>query len=138
MQEQPLLIFSQAFTPQGGTQEIARVAFPIALRQVLLPLLDNALVHTAPGTAIRLTGAPDGDRVAICVRDTGPGIPLETLPHIFERLYQGDIARTGNGSGLGLAIVRELVEAQGGAITVESQPGKRAAFTIRLPMVAEE
>ena len=105
-----------------------------ALKQVLLALLDNALVHTSAGTAIRLTSAAEGNGVAICVRDTGRGIPPETLPHIFERFYRGDIARTGNGSGLGLAIARELVEAQGGDIAVESQLGQGTVFTVRLPM----
>jgi two-component system OmpR family sensor kinase len=106
-----------------------------ALKQVLLALVDNALVHTSPGTAIYLSSAPDGECIAISVRDTGPGIPPETLPRIFERFYRGDVSRTGNGSGLGLAIARELVEGQGGAIAVESRLGQGTVFTITLPTV---
>jgi two-component system OmpR family sensor kinase len=105
-----------------------------AIKQVLLILLDNALKFTPEGGTITL-GAACADRVAaIRIRDTGPGIPPETLPHIFERFYRSDEARTGAGAGLGLAIAKELIEAQQGQIAVESELGKGSAFTVTLPL----
>jgi two-component system OmpR family sensor kinase len=105
-----------------------------ALKQVLLILLDNALVHTSPEATVELTAAQDDDRVAIMVRDTGPGITPDVLPHIFERFYRGEVSRSGVSTGLGLAIARELIEAQGGAISVESQLGQGSVFTVTLPL----
>jgi len=89
-----------------------------ALKQVLLVLLDNALVHTSPETTVELTTAQDDDQVAISVCDTGPGIPPNVLPHIFEGFYRGEVSRSGVSTGLGLAIAKELIEAQGGVFTV--------------------
>jgi two-component system OmpR family sensor kinase len=104
-----------------------------ALKQVLLILVDNALVHTPAGTPVALTASATDARVVFSVRDSGPGIAPEALPHIFERFYRGQASRTGRGAGLGLAIAKELVEAQDGTITVESQLSQGSAFTITLP-----
>jgi signal transduction histidine kinase len=105
-----------------------------ALRQVLLVLLDNALKHTPPEATITLaTGLNDG-QVSIQVSDNGPGITLTHLPHIFDRFYRGDTARSSPGAGLGLAIADELTKAQSGAITVESQVGQGSTFTLTLPL----
>jgi len=104
-----------------------------ALKQVLLILVDNALVHTPAGTAITLAAGVAGEHVTLSVRDNGPGIAAEALPHIFERFYRGQASRTGRSAGLGLSIARELVEAQGGTITVESQPSQGSVFTVTLP-----
>jgi signal transduction histidine kinase len=104
-----------------------------ALKQVLLILVDNAHVHTAPGTTVKLSTKVADDAVAISVRDTGPGIASDALPHIFERFYRGQVSRSGPGAGLGLAIARELVEAQDGKIEVESEVGKGTVFTVLLP-----
>ena len=101
-----------------------------ALKQVLLILLDNALVHTSRDTTVELTTAQDDDQVAISVRDTGPGIAPDVLPHIFERFYRGEVSRSGRSSGLGLAIAKELVERQDGTISVASEIGKRSVFTV--------
>jgi two-component system OmpR family sensor kinase len=109
-----------------------------ALKQVLLILMDNALAHTPPGTPVVLTVSTADARVAFEVRDSGPGIAPEALPHIFERFYRGQASRTGRGAGLGLAIARELVGAQGGTITVESELGRGSTFTITLPAAAPE
>src|SRR5690606_21801555 len=89
---------------------------------------------TAKGT-VSVTAYPAGDSVRITVRDTGPGIPPEELDAIFEPFRQskrGLIA--GGGTGLGLAIARRLVEAHHGTLTVESEAGKGAAFTISIPV----
>jgi signal transduction histidine kinase len=106
-----------------------------AIKQVLLILLDNALKYTPAGGTITI-GATQTDRVAaISLRDTGPGIAPEDLPHIFERFYRSDESRTGSGAGLGLAIAQELIEAQHGEITVESEIGKGSTFTVTLALV---
>ena len=104
-----------------------------ALKQVLLILLDNALKHAQPGGTIALATSMREGRVSVSIRDTGPGIAPEALPHIFERFYRSDSSRTGAGAGLGLAIAKELIEAQRGAISVESQVGRGSVFTVTLP-----
>ncbi|MBE3587751.1 MAG: HAMP domain-containing protein [Thermoanaerobacteraceae bacterium] len=104
------------------------------LAQVLINLVDNGLKVTPGGgrVEVELRAVPDG--VAVTVTDTGPGIPPGELPLIWERFYKGDPARQRRegGSGLGLAIARQIVELHGGRITVHSEPGKGAAFTIFL------
>ena len=105
-----------------------------ALKQVLLILVDNALVHTPAGTSVALTASATDAQVVFSVRDSGPGIAPESLPHIFERFYRGQASRTGRGAGLGLSIAKELVEVQGGTIRVESQPGRGSAFAVTLPV----
>jgi signal transduction histidine kinase len=107
---------------------------PTRLRQVLLILLDNALRHTPAGGSIRMETGLRGRLRQIMVSDNGEGIPSRHLPHIFERFYQVDPGGDENrSSGLGLSIARGLVEAQGGIIQVESQPGNGTRFSIALP-----
>jgi len=104
------------------------------LGQVLANLLRNAVHHTEPGgiVAVRLRAEPAA--VVVEVRDTGAGIPPEELPHIWERFYRGASERArGDGAGLGLALVKELTEAMGGSVAVESTVGQGSCFTIRLP-----
>jgi two-component system OmpR family sensor kinase/two-component system sensor histidine kinase BaeS len=106
------------------------------LDQVLGNLVANAIRHTPAGGGITLRAEPIDDGVRVHVRDTGEGIPAEDVPHVFDRFWKGDRARTraeGTGSGLGLAIARQLVNAHGGAICVESERGKGTTFTIELP-----
>ncbi len=103
-----------------------------ALKQVLLSLVDNALKYTPAGGTITIETTVEGGKVAIQVQDDGPGVPPDVLPHIFERFYQTDTARTGAGFGLGLAIAKTLVEAQDGTISVKSAVGEGSTFTIRL------
>ncbi|HEY8498430.1 MAG TPA: HAMP domain-containing sensor histidine kinase, partial [Limnochordales bacterium] len=107
------------------------------LRELLVILLDNAIRYTPAGGEIRvgLRHTP-GQEVALSVADTGIGIAPEDLPHIFERFYRADKARSRatGGTGLGLAIARWIVEAHGGRIEVESQPGRGSRFTVRLPV----
>jgi len=104
-----------------------------ALKQVLLILLDNALTHTSPGATVEMTAAAAEGQVAISVRDTGAGIEPNVLPHIFERFYRGQVSRSGTGTGLGLSIAKELMQAQEGTITVESQVGQGSVFIVTLP-----
>jgi signal transduction histidine kinase len=108
---------------------------PDRLLQVLGNLVNNALRYTGDGGRIDLSATRSNGQVLLRVRDTGPGIPTEDLPHIFDRFYRGDKARTSDGaSGLGLAIARSLVEAHGGRITAENVPGGGAQFTVSLPL----
>jgi signal transduction histidine kinase len=104
-----------------------------ALKQVLLVLLDNALKHTPPETTITLATHLNNGHVSIQVTDDGPGIAPIHLPHLFDRFYRGDTARSSPGAGLGLAIAEELVKAQNGAITVESRVGHGSTFTLTFP-----
>jgi signal transduction histidine kinase len=104
-----------------------------ALKQVFLILLDNALAHTSSGATIEVTAAAADKCVMTSVRDDGTGIAPDALPHIFERFYRGQVSRSGVGAGLGLSIAKELVTAQGGSITVESEVGQGSVFTVTLP-----
>ncbi|MDQ7844502.1 MAG: ATP-binding protein [Armatimonadota bacterium] len=103
--------------------------------QVLSNLLDNAFKHTSPGGTVTVGAAERRGHVLLSVADTGPGIPESELPHIFDRFYKVDKARAGGGggAGLGLAIAKRLVEAQGGIIMVESNPGQGTRFMVALP-----
>ncbi len=109
-----------------------------AFKQVLLILLDNALVHTPSSAAVTISSAVTDHQVMITIRDTGPGIPKQLLPHIFERFWRGDQSRTGGGAGLGLSIAQELVQAQGGTLQVSSQIGQGSEFTVTLPLAEQE
>lgn len=104
-----------------------------ALVQVLLILIDNARVHTPPGTPMHIRAAAHGERVTASVYDNGPGIAPNILPHIFERFYRGDVSRSRGGAGLGLAIAKELVHALGGTLAVTSQLRQGTEFTLTLP-----
>lgn len=132
---------------------VARVAPGLAdaqidgarVEQALHNLLRNALRHTPPGGIIVVAAERAGDHLALRVRDTGEGIAADDLPHIWERFYRGDSARVndasdtnGGGSGLGLALVKEVIEAMGGAVAVESEPGKGSVFSLLLPTVAPD
>jgi signal transduction histidine kinase len=106
------------------------------LEQALQNLAANALRHTPEGGRLTLAAdaVPEGAR--IIVRDTGPGIPPEHLPHIFERFYKADAARSAtrmSGSGLGLSIVQAIVERHGGTVTASNSPDGGACFEIRIP-----
>jgi heavy metal sensor kinase len=110
---------------------------PRALRQLLLILLDNAVKYTPAGGRIEVSIAADNGHASVSVRDTGIGIPAEDLPHIFDRFYRVDRARSREhgGAGLGLAIGRWIAEAHGGAILVESELERGSVFNVRLPTV---
>jgi len=108
---------------------------PLRLEQALQNLAANALCHTPPGGRVELKAEIDQGEIVLSVRDTGPGIPAEHLPFVFERFYKVDPSRANDapGSGLGLSIVRAIVERHGGTIEVNSGREGGSGFTIRLP-----
>jgi two-component system, OmpR family, sensor kinase len=109
------------------------------LIQAVMNLLDNALAYTAAGGSVTVAVAEANGAALVRVRDTGLGIAPEDLPHIFERFYRADAARDryAAGSGLGLAIADGVVQAHGGTITAESEPGAGTTFTIELPCAVD-
>jgi signal transduction histidine kinase len=106
--------------------------------QVLRVLLSNALRHTPANGTITSAAAVLADQVEVSVRDTGDGIATDELPYVFDRFWRGDKsrARETGGTGLGLAIAKQLIEAQGGSIGVESQASQGSRFWFRLPIAA--
>jgi signal transduction histidine kinase len=116
----------------------AQTAFtdPDRLERVLTNLLDNAFKYTGEAGTVRLTAASDGHSIAISVKDSGPGIPPELLPNIFDRFYRVEQSRAQKhgGSGLGLSICKELVWTLGGTIKVQSRLGHGTTFTVTLPI----
>jgi len=107
------------------------------LRELFLNLLDNAIRYTPSEGTISILLRREGQAAAVSVSDTGIGIPSEDIPHIFERFYRVDKARsrTEGGSGLGLAICWHIAEAHGGTIEVESQVGVGSTFSVLLPLL---
>ncbi|WP_424212663.1 sensor histidine kinase [Streptomyces sp. BI20] len=107
------------------------------IQQVLVNLLANARVHTPPGTTVTARVSRETAWTRIEVEDDGPGIPPETLPHVFERFARGDASRSrvAGSTGLGLAIVHAVVAAHHGTVTVDSRPG-HTLFRVRLPHAA--
>ena len=103
------------------------------LRQALANLVDNAIKYTPRGGRVEVEARPNSSSMSLSVRDTGAGIPEHEIPRIWDRLYRGDQSRTTRGLGLGLSLVRASVEAQGGSVAVETQPGHGSTFTILLP-----
>jgi signal transduction histidine kinase len=111
-------------------------ADPQRVGQVLGNLLSNGLTYTPSGGGIVVGARARESEVEISVRDTGAGIPAEDIPYVFERFYRADKSRSRatGGAGLGLAIARQLVEAHGGRIWVESTEGQGSTFTFALPI----
>ena len=103
------------------------------VRQALLNLVDNALKFTPEGGSVVLRAWDGGRDVRVVVEDTGIGIEPEHLPHVFERFYKADRSQSGGGTGLGLAIAKHVVEAHGGAISVQSRPGAGTVFEVAIP-----
>jgi signal transduction histidine kinase len=108
------------------------------LKQVLINLVANAIQYTPPGGEVFLSLEKFGEQARIICRDTGPGIPSDDLPHIFERFYRAEKSRTRGkttGFGLGLSIANWIVERHGGRIEVNSKEGQGTTFAIWLPLM---
>jgi len=105
------------------------------LQQVLMNLVDNAVKHVADGGSVVVGTRRDGGRIRIDVSDDGVGIPPDEVPHLFEKFFRSSWsqARVLGGTGLGLYICRELTERMGGAVAVDSAPGRGSTFSVTLP-----
>jgi signal transduction histidine kinase len=105
------------------------------VHQVLFNLLDNAVRFTPEGGRVTVSASRHNGSVDVAVADTGPGIAAEDLPRVFERFFRVDESRSRDdgGTGIGLAIARSVVEAHGGRIWAESEPGRGSTFTFELP-----
>ncbi len=108
----------------------------VRLRELLLILLDNAIKFTGNTGVVSLNLASEKGQAVVQVTDSGPGIPPEALPHIFDRFYRADKARSHaeGGAGLGLAIAKWIVDGHGGSIRVDSRVGEGTSFTVELPI----
>jgi two-component system phosphate regulon sensor histidine kinase PhoR len=122
----------------AGDGLVAAWADPDGLDHILDNLLDNAVKYTPDGGRITVAWRADGDEVCLEVADTGIGIPATDLPHVFERFYRVDKARSRElgGTGLGLSIVKHLVQTMHGSVGVTSQVGEGTTFAVRLPREA--
>ena len=98
--------------------------------------VDNAVKFSSAGGTVELNTGVTGSELFVTVADTGPGIPADELPHVFERFFRGKSARAmgASGVGLGLAIAQTLVQRQGGTVDIDSKPGSGTTVTIRLPL----
>ena len=116
----------------GRQEDLSVPGDALRLKRLLGNLVDNAIRYTPEGGTITLSLFRDGDWARLEVADTGLGIAPEHLPHIFERFYRVDKARSRakGGTGLGLAIVKGIAEQHGGKVTVTSEPAKGSTFTV--------
>lgn len=123
------------FSP-GRLEDLSVKGSAQRLRQLLGNLIDNAIKYTPDRGTISLSLFRDGEWARLEVADTGIGIAPEHLPHIFDRFYRVDKARsrTGGGTGLGLAIAKGIAEQHGGRVLVTSEPGKGSVFTVWLKL----
>ncbi|MEP6663052.1 MAG: ATP-binding protein, partial [Verrucomicrobiota bacterium] len=105
------------------------------LAQVITNLVTNAIHYNIDGGEIHLTTREEDGLTVLTVRDTGEGISAEDLPHVFERFYRGDKARSvpSGRTGLGLAISKAILEMHGGKIEIASKPGEGTQVTVRVP-----
>jgi len=104
------------------------------VRQVIVNLIHNAIKFTRPGGKITVATRAHGGSVTVDISDTGIGIAKNALPHVFERFYKVDRARSGRGTGMGLAIAKHVIEAHGGKIRVQSEEGKGSTFSFSLSL----
>jgi signal transduction histidine kinase len=120
------MVADDALVVQGNAEQ---------LRRVIVNLIENAVQYGGPGADVRVAVKRLGRRGVLEVKDTGPGIAAEHIPHLFDRFYRVDSARrrSTGGTGLGLAIVREIVTAHAGSVRVHSAPGEGSTFVVTLP-----
>ena len=107
------------------------------LLQAFINLLDNAIKFSEPGDTIEVRASEDGRMVVVEVADTGPGIPEEELPYVWQELYRGESGRGIPGSGLGLALVRVIIERHGGQVNIRSRAEQGTVVIVRLPSAAQ-
>jgi len=122
---------SVEFVP--GEHEVMATFDRERVLQVASILLDNARKYTPEGGNITLRVKEEDHSVALEISDTGPGIPEDQLPLVFERFYRADAARSAEGVGLGLSIARQIAEAHGGTLRARSKLGEGSTFTLLLP-----
>jgi heavy metal sensor kinase len=103
------------------------------LQRALANLVDNAIKYSSEGGVVDIRAGNEGDYVAVAVRNSGPGIPADELPHVFERFYRGRNSRALPGNGLGLSLTRAIVRAHGGQLAVDSTENVSTTFTLLLP-----
>jgi signal transduction histidine kinase len=118
-------------------EELVFFADKKRLSQALSNIVDNALKYTSPGGTVSIWTRTEAGFAEICVADSGPGIPREKIPRIFERFYRLDTSRSTPGWGIGLSLAKAYVEAQGGSIAAKSELGSGSTFCIRLPTQQE-
>jgi heavy metal sensor kinase len=106
------------------------------LQQVIVNLIDNAIKYTQEGGTVEIRVGQEGNTAILEVSDDGPGIPAHALPHVFERFYRADKARSraSGGAGLGLSIVKAICAAHNAEVKVSSQEGRGSCFRVELPM----
>ena len=104
------------------------------LQEAVRHLVHNAIKFNRAGGRVTISTHTDNQTVTVDIADTGIGILPDDLPHVFERFYKADKARSKGGSGLGLAIARHTVQAHGGKIWATSEPGKGSTFSFSLPL----
>jgi two-component system OmpR family sensor kinase len=144
--EEAVALSSQAVEPRRRISlSVQQLPWPVSnvwgdrdlLVLVFRNLLDNALKFTGPENQVEVRVTEDGHMAIVEVADTGPGIPAEEIPHIFEELYRGGNARGVPGSGLGLRLVERIVALHDGTVRVRSKPEVGTVFTVRLPLAPE-
>jgi two-component system OmpR family sensor kinase len=137
---EPLASENQVNMQVKASEPIAVLGDEARLIEVVMNLLENALIYTNAGGTVYLSVFSRGAQAVLSVRDTGIGIAQEHIPHLVERFYRVDPARTrtaGGNSGLGLAIVESIARAHGGSLSIESQVGQGSTFTITLALYRE-
>jgi signal transduction histidine kinase len=125
---------ASGFSRTGGDTDVVVNGDRTRLEQVAANLIDNAVKYTPSGGRVAVEVRRENGNAVLRVRDTGPGIPPDELPRIWTRLFRGDASRAERGLGLGLSLVKAIVEAHGGTVAVESEPGKGSVFTVSLPL----
>ena len=122
---------------QAAGEAPAALADPELLMQVIRQLLDNAIKYSQPGKPITISASEENELVSIAVRDEGQGLTELEQSRVFDKFYRARRDKEGvPGTGMGLAIAREIAEAHGGSIMVESEPGRGSRFTVTLPAAA--
>lgn len=133
--QETLMITDKLKIYDVGLEQLSIVADRELLKQMLRVFVDNSIKYTPPGGELRIGLGRDGNFAVLTVEDTGIGIPEEHLPHIFERFYRVDKARSDKkGAGLGLAIARWIIEKHQGKVEVISSPGNGTRVVVRLPL----